>query len=286
MGLSAYRGRVQHAADRLRGGFIGACLERAVEMDAVQRAIVLASQAFTAGIPLTIVFSALTPGNRDAVERLINRFHVTGSTADQVRALFLSGEDVRGAATWIGVVFLIGSALSLATSLQKVYERAMIVPHVGLRDRWRTVVWLLLTAGYIEWFIALRPNIYDGGPNIPLTVLSVVGSYVYWLLTPRILLGPRQSWRRFAPVAGFTTIAVTLLELASPLYMPQMIRDDAARFGMIGVAFALISWLVVLSFLIVGSTVIASELGRRRLNPISPAKRTAQLQPSGDADAE
>ena len=49
MDLSAYRGRVQHAADRLRGGFIGACLERALEMDAVQRAIVLASQAFTRG---------------------------------------------------------------------------------------------------------------------------------------------------------------------------------------------------------------------------------------------
>lgn len=286
MGLSALRGQAQDAADRLRGEFLGACLQRALEMDAIQRAIVLASQAFTAGIPLTIVVSALTPGSRGAVERLIARFHVTGSTADQVRALFLSGDDVRGAATWLGVVFLLASAVSLATSLQKVYERAMIVPHVGLRNGWRAVVWLLVTAAYVEWFIILRPNVYDGGTDIPRLLLSIVGSFVYWLLTPRILVGPRESWRRFVPIAGFTTIAVTLLEVASPLYMPRMIRDDAARFGMIGIAFALMSWLAVLAFLIVGSTVVASELGRRGLHPARRPQRTPELDPRGDPDAE
>jgi membrane protein len=275
MKSSTLRDRTRATAERLRSGFPGACVHRAVEMDAVQRAIVLASQAFTAGIPLAIIFSALTPGSRDLVQRLITRFHLTGSTAHQVRSLFLSGEDIKGAATWIGVVFLIGSALSLSASLQTMYERATIVAHIGLRNRWRTIIWLLLTCAYIEWFVALKLNVYDGGTNIARAVLSTAGSYAYWLLTPRLLLGPRQSWRRFVPIAGFTTIAVTLLELASPLYMPQMIRDDAARFGMTGVAFALMSWLAVLAFLIVGSTVIATELGRRRLNIVARARAPA-----------
>jgi membrane protein len=65
-------------------------------------------------------------------------------------------------------------------------------------------------------------------------------------------------------VAALTTFAVTPLAFVSPLYMPSMIRDDAARFGTFGAAFALLSWLVVLAFLIVGSAVVASQLDRER----------------------
>jgi hypothetical protein len=57
---------------------------------------------------------------------------------------------------------------------------------------------------------------------------------------------------------------VTILVLVSPLYVPNAIHDDAACFGMIGVAFALLSRLVVLAFLLVGSAIIASEIDRRR----------------------
>jgi membrane protein len=285
MRSSTFRGQLKGVTGRLRGGFLGACLERSVAMDASQHAIALASQAFTAGIPFAIVFAALTPGNRDAVERLISRFHIRGSTADQVRSLFLSGTDVQGAVTWIGVIFLLVAVISMAASLQRVYERAMIVPHIGLRARWRTVVWLLGASVYIEWFIVLKPNVYEGGTNIARALLSVVGSFVFWLWTPRILLGPRASWRRFVPVAGFTTIAVTLLELATPLYMPKMITDDAARFGMIGVAFSLVSWLFVLAFLIVGSAVVASELGRRRLSVTGTPERARQRDSRGHAGA-
>jgi membrane protein len=249
-------------------------------MEAVARAIALASQAFTAGIPFAILVSALTPRSRHFAERLIHRFHLHGSTADQVRALFLSPHDVQGAVTWISVVFLIGSMMSLAGSLQVVYERALSVPHVGLRARWRSAVWLLGLGAYIGWFVQLRPNIYAGGTNVPRALLSILGTYVFWLWTPRILLGPRTSLRRLLPIAGLTTVAVTMLSVASPLYMPKMIRDDAARFGTIGAAFALLSWLLVLAGLIVGSAVVASQFDRERTR--APDGPQAAQSPSAE----
>lgn len=263
--ILSFRVRFERIVRRLRGGFLWGCVERALAMEAVQRAVVLASHAFTAGIPFVIVLSAVAPRDRDLADRLIARFHLHGSTADQVRALFLTHNDIGGAVTWIGVVFLIVSLFNLESSLQVVYERALSVPHVGLRSRWRAPVWLLGTAAYVGEFIQLRPNVFAGGANIGWLVLSMLGSYVYWLWTPRILLGPRVSRRRLALIAALTTAAVTLLTIASPLYMPRMIRDDAARFGTIGVAFALLSWLIVLAFLVVGSAVVASQLDGERV---------------------
>jgi uncharacterized BrkB/YihY/UPF0761 family membrane protein len=126
-----------------------------------------------------------------------------------------------------------------------------------------------------------------GRPNVPRALISILGSYVFWLWTPRILLGPRVAWHRLLPIAGLTTVAVTILALASPLYMPTMIRDDAARFGAIGAAFALLSGLVVLAFLVVGSAVAASQFDRdRALAPDAPgaASTHAAERSAGDAD--
>jgi membrane protein len=257
------RATIEDVSRRLRSGFLGGCLQKALEIDAVARAVALASQAFTAGIPFAIVVSALSPRGKEFADRLIHRFHLSGSTADQVRTLFLAPNDVRGAVTWIGVIFLIISMMSLAGSLQVLYERTLNVSHIGLRARWRAAVWLLGGAAYIGWFVELKPNIYSGGTNIPRALLSVLASIVFWLWTPRILLGPRTSWRRVAPIAALTSTAVAILTVASPLYMPNMIRNDASRFGTIGVAFSLFSWLVVLAFLIVGSAVVASQVSRR-----------------------
>lgn len=253
--------------DRSRRGFLGACLERAVAMEAISRSIVLASKGFTAGIPLIIVASALAPGNRDFAAHLIHRFQLHGSTADQVRLLFNTSSDVRGAVTWVSVLFLIASAMSFARSLQSMYERTLNLAYVGLRARWRGAVWVLGACVYFGVLAQLKPNISAGGTNILRAVVSVVPSFAFWLWTPRILLGPRIPWRRFVPIAALTTIAVTIFEVATPLYMPQIIRDDAARYGTIGAAFALLSWLVILAFLIVGSAVVASQIDREREQP-------------------
>jgi len=283
---TGFRIGFEQVVRRLRKGFVGACLERAIAINAVQRATVLASQAFTAGIPFVIVVSALAPRGREVADSLIRRFHLKGTTADQVRALFLSRSDVRGGVTWVGVVFLIGSAIALAGTLQVVYERALTIPHGGIRARWRTVIWVLGTAAYIEWFVQLRPSVYTGAANLALALLSILGSVVYWLWTPRILIGPRVSWRRLLPIAGLTTIAVTILTLSSPAYMPTMIRDEAARFGMIGAAFALLSWLVVLAFLVVGSAVVATQRDEWQLVRERAAEASGRIEAlAGGRDA-
>jgi membrane protein len=257
--------RLEPSLRRIQGGFVASCLRRAHEIEATARSVVLASQAFTSGIPLLVVLSALAPRGRDIADRLIHRFHLSGTTAEQMRSLFVSPTD-EGTVTVIGLLLLIGSMIGMAASLQVIYERCFFFPHIGIRARWRSATWILGTAVYVGYFIQLRPDVYNGGTNIVRALLSLAGSFVFLLWTPRLMLGRRITVRRLVPYAALTTLAVAILVLVSPLYMPRAIEDDAARFGMIGVAFALLSWLVVLAFLLVGSAVIASEIDRRRQN--------------------
>jgi membrane protein len=46
----------------------------------------------------------------------------------------------------------------------------------------------------------------------------------------------------------------------SALWMPRVVASDAARYGLIGVTFALISWLIVISLAVVAGAVLAAEL--------------------------
>jgi hypothetical protein len=54
-------------------------------------------------------------------------------------------------------------------------------------------------------------------------------------------------------VAALSTIEMTCVAVSTPVYMPHLVSLNAARFGFIGVAFALLSWLVVVSVVLVAS---------------------------------
>ena len=77
-----------------------------IALQGIDRAVVLASQAFTALIPLLLLVSALAPaGDRDVVsDGIIRRFRLTGDAADAVRQLFAHPG---GSATGVFSVFLL-----------------------------------------------------------------------------------------------------------------------------------------------------------------------------------
>ena len=68
---------------RLEATFLGRCVASFVEIQALDRAMVIASQAFTALIPLLILVSAVLPAaSATAVsDSIIRRFGLTGDAA-------------------------------------------------------------------------------------------------------------------------------------------------------------------------------------------------------------
>ena len=61
-----------------------------------------------------------------------------------------------------------------------------------------------------------------------------------------------------------TAAAATGVGAASIVYMPTAIGDAAGRYGEIGVAIALVSWLVVVGFAVVVCAAVGSVIVQRR----------------------
>jgi membrane protein len=69
------------------------------------------------------------------------------------------------------------------------------------------------------------------------------------------------------PGAALTGAGQAGAILVSGLYLPIAISHEAERYGLVGVAIALLSWLVVFGLLLVVSAVLSAELAR---GPITP----------------
>ena len=104
--------------------FVGRCLRHFIALQGIDRAVFLASQAFTALIPLLLLVSAVAPADdRDIISvGIIRRFHLSGGAADAVRLLFAHpGDSVTGV---LSVFLLVFSGVSLTRRLQRMYQQA------------------------------------------------------------------------------------------------------------------------------------------------------------------
>ena len=252
--------------------FVRSYVRRIIEMEGVDRAIVLAAQAFTALFPLMIVYGSFVSdsGGAATAQRLIDRFDLDESSGETVTALFAAGnEEVNFRLLGALLVFL--SALSFTRAAQRMYERAWGLPRVGLYGTGWGVAWLV---GLLFW-LSVQP-IVSGDLDGPIAVAaSLLSGCVVWLATPYLLLGRRIAWRRLVPGAVMTAVAMSVVGLGSAIAMPRVLSQGAEEFGTIGVAFGLVSWLTVLAFALMataaGGAVLAEEISERKRAKVAGA---------------
>ena len=239
-----------------------ACLRRYVAIEGTLQATVLAAQAFTSLIPYIVVASAFAPGDADIADSIIDRFGLEGNSAKSVHQLFASAGETESAVTWISVVILLLSALSFTRALQRLFQRAYGRPANPVKDTQRGLLWVLALAAWITVTSPLRGLLEDvGGVVLALMVTTVTG-FVLWLGTPVVLLGERD-WRRLAPGAAISGLLGALLGVASSVYVPLAMDWSADRYGLIGIAFALQSWLLGAAFVLVIGAVVGATVVER-----------------------
>ena len=137
------RERVTRPAGQRGATFVGRAqsslpvrsLHRFASINGRDRTLVLGGQAFTTIVPLLIVVAAAaSPKGPTAVaDRLAERFRVTGTPAQAIRALFERPPGAVGSITVAGLVILGFSLLSLTRSLQRTHEAAWRLPAAGVR---------------------------------------------------------------------------------------------------------------------------------------------------------
>jgi len=236
-----------------------------VRLQGFDRAVALAGQTFTALIPLLIVYSAIVSrrtGN-DFADQIIEAFDLHGNAANSVKQAIASSNEVESEVSVFSALLLIVSALSFTRGLQRLYQLAFDQTSLGLRAAKWGLIWLAVVIA----LLTLRPIVLSPFHGVTLVLLSIGVSGVLWLVTPYILLGRRLPWQRLVATALLTSIGMTGLSLASAIWMPHSVAVSAEQFGTIGIAFALLSWLVGAGLVLVvaaaGGSMIDERLRRR-----------------------
>jgi membrane protein len=231
-------------------------LARFVELEGFDRSMALAGQSFAALLPLMIVFGTVAHGSTDEVaDDLIERFDVSGSAAETLREAIAQPPD--SGVSVVGVVLLVISALSFTRAMQRLYVRAWRLEKLGLRGNLWGLLWL---AAFIAYW-SLQPAIVGLVDGVLAFALSLALSTALWLCTPWLLVARRVSWRRLLPQAFLAAVGLAALAIAGAIYLPRAVASTSAEFGVLGVAFTLLSLLFALTFVVVVAAAIGATLG-------------------------
>jgi membrane protein len=264
-------------------GFGQEWAQRFIAVQGVDRAMALGAQAYTALFPLLIVYVSVSPleSGRSFAQMLIERLELDGGAAESVRQAFAPVDAVQSGVTALGVALLLFSGLSFTRGLQRLYEGAFSLPTLGMRNTKYGVIWLLV----ITVALTLRPMVLGPLGGRTETIVSLTISGLLWLVTPHFLLGRRLSWRRLAPVAVLSVLGMTAVGIWSVLWMPHTIVSSADQFGVIGIGFALLTWLVAVAGVLVvaatGGALISDRLVKRRPRASGSTPAAAERRGAG-----
>jgi len=243
-------------------------LRRFTAINGKNRMIILASQAFTALVPLLLVIASIASGHEHnhLATSLISRFRLQGQAAVAVRTLFSKPPDAAGGFGVLSIVLLLFSVLSLARTLQNTFEMAWSLPARGLRGTLYGIGGTALFAmelAAVTLFASLLRGIPGGA--VATWLARLAESVLVWLLLQYVLLSRRIPWRRLVPgalLAGAGQLGITVY---SAVYMPGLIAANSARYGIIGVSLALITWLLIIAAAVVAGAAAAAELAGQPL---------------------
>ena len=242
--------------------FAFVALRRFIAIEGAQQATLLGAQAFTSLIPLMVVAAAASPGEGDLADRMVERFGLHGDSAESMQQLFASAGTTRSTITWISIVILMLSALSFTRALQRIFQRAYARKPDMIKDQQRGLAWLVCLGIWVTLLSPLHESLEDLGGIVFAVLVATVSGFLLWLGTPMLLLGERD-WRFLAPGALVSGFLGALLGVASSIYVPIAMDWSAEKYGLIGIAFALQSWLLVAGFVIVIGAVIGATVVER-----------------------
>lgn len=249
---------------RFQQSFGGEIFDEMVRIEVIDRALALASKLFVAVIPLSIILKAIVPGSGSFGQDLVVRFGLSGSGAAATRALFATGGEVRGAVSVIGVVILLYSVLSFTRALQRVYLNVWRLHPQPFDALARQVAWMVGLIVYSAVLSPLHDLEHGHSLGVVYAASAIALGATFWVWTPYVLLGRRIHWRRMLPTGLLTASGISLYSVGTALFLPAIFTRNAERYGLIGIAFALVTWLFAYAGVVIVCAVMAGTWDRRR----------------------
>ncbi len=244
-------------------------VQRFFHIDGIRKAMLMTFNLFISVVPLIIITFAFVSRLRNRIslsQVFIEQFRLHGATALVVRQAFPPTSNIVKMASVIVVVSFGLSGFDVASVFQRTFAEAWGVPKVnGWRGPLRGAIWFVAvfaTFGLSQ--LAQRIPVRKGGWAYLIVIpLVMVLHYLFWLITPRLMLTKRLAGRDLRLGAILGMIASTVLWVLSLIILPGWFSWYGQGFGAVGIALALLSWTYVVAIVWVVIVVISAIMWER-----------------------
>jgi membrane protein len=246
----------------LRPAFALRVVNRFQRIVGFDRAIALASLAFTALIPLALLVASILGrlGHQGLAGQIINRYGLSGGGADAVHALFSFANGPESSLSVFGTLFLLISALSFTRAAQRLFEQTWDLTPLSVRNTLNGLLWLLALVAYAViagWIHALLDK---GRFGVASALCQLLLTAVFLVWSGWVLSAKRIPWSHLVPFGSLAAVFSALYTLGASVYLPHLFDSYATRYGAIGAVFALITALFGGMLTLVASCALGREV--------------------------
>jgi membrane protein len=241
-------------------------LRALVNVEVFDRSMTLAAQAFTSVFPLLILIATLRPrrSGNPVGSGLADSLGLNQHTREALESAVPSSGSAASTFGVIGVLVVVLSATSFSRALVRMYARVWDTPSPpGLRSLWRWIA-ALLGVVVLVFFLTFVRRVLSDEPfsSIVEAVAALVLGGLLWTWAPWMLLARRVPVRMLIPGGALMAVAMMVLALAGHVYLPLALSSATRQFGVLGISFTYVSWLFVLMFALVVTTVIGAVVAK------------------------
>ena len=211
----------------------------------------LAIELFTTVLPLVILGFGYFSGFSDnaSVGVIFSRqLGLDQSQSEVVRSAFGTSAGLRSTWTVMGLLGFLVWGVPMAITVAGMFAKAWRRPEFSMGSRiWRAVLWFFLYLATMSGREAiLSAGAFDWYGRLPLFLLSLIPTWMFWSLSPVLLVKDGGRGKRFLLLAGLAGVIIDGLILvpAGRIVFPILL-DGWAPFGPIGVSMTLMTWLGV-----------------------------------------
>lgn len=229
------------------------------EIDGSTRAALIALELFTTVLPLLLIGYASSKSfssNFNVGDLVVNQMALSGSVATYVRGAFSAGNAMRSVWSVVGVFGFLIWAVPFTALVARTFGLAWKRASFPLgQSILRGTVWFALYGSTLALQYALRDRAHQPGHHVGAFLAGLVTLFVFWSLTPPILV--RNGWYgwRSLWVSGLTGVVIIglILQPIGRVVVPKLL-EGWMSFGSIGVALGFITWVGIIG---VGWVVVA-----------------------------
>ena len=201
-------------------------------------------------LPAVLVFVAAFYAPNGSVnvfaEHLVAHLHLTGDTASLVKDTFGSASSNALAASVATVVSFLLWGIGIGQIYQDVYARAWGVKVGSAADQVLYAIFFFVFSAALALMLVGQAEFGNTGRWAILVPIWIVGSLVFWLGVPHVLLHRKIGLHALLPGAMLATLVLGGTAAVSPLFMSATLTANGKAFGSFGIVLTIVGYLFVM----------------------------------------